>query len=389
MKIYTIYVKFILLPVVSEDMTEDGRPVGLSGVPHRRTEIATDEPPETAEPTNHSASTTDRDGTDYDGTDGAGASGETAPVLARFSQPRSAHPTTVAVVSDPHVSATKGGTWKVYHRTRERLRTALADATDRGVDAVAFTGDLTDDGAVADFEAVDALLSDAAVPVFAVPGNHDVPKAFDEHDTPSLSTFEANYTPGALPFHERVGGVDLLGLNTATTPDGRLDDNHDGAVSADQLAWLDETLPETDAPVVLMHHNLPGLTDGGDTHSSKSSYPVRNDDELVGILERYDVPLAFSGHLHLPAVSAVAGVRQVVVPPLGSFPQAYLQFEVGPTGTTVRYVPVAGRDGVEEAYVHSKEDSTRSRTLADLSIDRLSTLPLMDERERVLAEVPR
>ena len=316
---------------------------------------------------------------------------DAGPVLARFDRPRTATPTTVAVVSDAHVSTEREGTWKVFHRTHERLRTVLADATARNVDAVVIAGDLTEDGARTDFEAVDATLAGAEVPTFAVPGNHDVRKVFDVHDGRPLSAFTANYasagvpgaaggsSPGGLPFHERVGGVDVIGLNSASTPDGALDDTHDGAVSTDQLSWLAKTLPVTDAPVVVMHHNLPGLA-CGDLRSWRSSYPLRNADALVETLARHGAPLLVSGHLHLPAVSRVGGVRQVVAPALSSFPQAALLLAVGPSGTTVRYVPVGGPDAVEEAYLHAQADSERSGAVADLVHAQLSTLPFVDER---------
>jgi len=70
----------------------------------------------------------------------------------------------------------------------------------------------------------------------------------------------------------------------------------------------------------------------------------------------------------------------VVAPALSSFPQAALLLEVGPDGTTVRYVPTAGPDAVEEAYLHAKADSERSGAVADLAAVQLSALPLVDER---------
>ncbi|WP_458204979.1 metallophosphoesterase family protein [Haladaptatus sp. NG-SE-30] len=304
---------------------------------------------------------------------------DAGPVFARFASPRTTVPTTVAVVSDPHVSTEKRGTWKVFHRTQDRFRTVFADANARDVDAVVFAGDLTEDGATADFETVDSLLTELDVPHFAVPGNHDVPKSFDEHETPPLSSFEADFTPDGLPFHERVGGVDILGLNSASTPDDSLADCHDGEISSDQLAWLDETLPRTDSPLVLMHHNLPGLSDESDARSWRSSFPTRNADELARVLSRHDVPLHISGHLHVPAVTETMGVREIVAPSLCSFPQAYLLLEVGPAGTTVRFVPTAGPDGTREAYTHAKKDSARSDAAAEMTLDRLSSFPLVDE----------
>ncbi|WP_458187147.1 metallophosphoesterase family protein [Haladaptatus sp. NG-WS-4] len=305
---------------------------------------------------------------------------DAGPIFARFSRPRSAMPTTVAVVSDTHVSTEKRGTWKVFHRTRDRLRTVVSDVNARDVDALVFAGDLTEDGATTDFETVGTLLADLDVPHFAVPGNHDVPKSFDEHETPTLASFESEFARGELPFHERVGGVDIVGLNSASAPDGSLADTHDGVVSDTQLAWLDETLPETDAPIVVMHHNLPGLAAESDVRSWRSSFPTRNADELADVLSRHDVPLHVSGHLHIPAVARTHDIREIVAPSLCSFPQAYLLMEVGPAGTTVRFVPTAGPEGTNEAYRHAKRDSARSTVVAEMALDRISSLPLADER---------
>ncbi len=315
--------------------------------------------------------------------DGAAFSDEHAdsgPVFARFERPRSVVPTTITVVSDTHISAENRGTWKVFHRTQDRLRTVLSDANARDVDAVVFGGDLTEDGETNDFDALGSLLSTLDVPFVAVPGNHDVPKSFDAHETPSLSSFEDEFTPGELPFHERVGGVDVLGLNSAAMPDGSLADCHDGEISPDQLAWLDETLPTLETPMVVAHHNLPGLTSEVGVNSWRSSFPTRNADELADVLANHDVPLHVSGHLHVPSVAVANGVREVVAPSLCSFPQAYLLFEVGPAGTTIRFVPTADPEATREAYSHAKKDSARSDAVVEMTLDRLSALPLADER---------
>lgn len=301
------------------------------------------------------------------------------PLFARFSAPRSRTRTRIAVVSDMHVSTEKQGTWKVFHRTRDRLRTVIEDVNDNDVDGVVFAGDLTEDGSVADFETVRSLLSSLEVPFVAVPGNHDVPKSFDTHETPALASFESDFTPGGLPFHRRIGGVDIVGLNSASTPAGTLSDCHDGCISDDQLAWLEETLPKTDAPIVVSHHNLPGLGDKTDAHSWRSSFPIRNAGELAELLSRYDVPLHVSGHLHVPATAETMGVRELLAPSLCSFPQAYLLFDIDQSGTTVRFVPTAGPDGTREAYMHAKKDSARSSALAETTVARLGSLPLVDE----------
>jgi hypothetical protein len=55
-------------------------------------------------------------------------------VLASLPRPSLPAPTTLAVVSDPHLAPDARGTWKVLHRAPGRFRAALADADRRGVD---------------------------------------------------------------------------------------------------------------------------------------------------------------------------------------------------------------------------------------------------------------
>ncbi|NHN59753.1 MULTISPECIES: metallophosphoesterase [Halorussus] len=300
--------------------------------------------------------------------------------LARFAAPRAETPTALAIFSDPHVSTREEGTWKAYHRTEDRLRAAVADANDRGVDGAVVAGDLTGDGLPADFDAAADALADLDGPAVAVPGNHDVPKAFDDHDTPPVASFADRFAPDEFPFRKRLGGVDVLGLNSASAPDGELDATHDGAVSADQLSWLDATLPETDAALVVSHHNLPGLDAavGPDGHAPHP--PVGDAPALVDALSGRDA-LHVSGHVHLPA--AITGdVRGLVCPALSSYPQSYVLAEVGPSGTTLRLVPVADDEGLAEAYDLAQTHSDRSANICDLVENQLADLPLADERSR-------
>jgi len=298
--------------------------------------------------------------------------------LAHFSRPRTTIETTLAVVSDPHVSTEKEGTWKAYHRTEARLRAALADADARGVDGVVLAGDLTEDGRPADVERVAELLGALDAPFVAVPGNHDVPKAFKDHETPPVAAFESRFTPGGLPFRARLGGVDVLGLDSATAPDGALESTHDGAISAGQREWLDGALAEAEAPLVVSHHNLPGLDAQVGADGYAPHPPVGDAAALADVLAGRGA-LHASGHVHLPA--AMSGdLRGLICPPLSSFPQAYALVEVRPAGTTVRQVPVADEAGVAEARELARSHSARSADVCEMVEARLAELPLVDER---------
>ena len=310
-------------------------------------------------------------------------------MLARFARP-TGRSTTFVVVADPHVTATAEGTWKVFHRTEARFRTALANADRLDVDAVVATGDLTKDGTPAEFERVDALLADRDVPFVAVPGNHDVPKAADEHDTPPVERFVETYAPGGLPAVVRIGGVDLVVLDSATAPDGSLADTHEGALSAAQLAWLDTTLAEVESPIVVTHHPVGAISEGIDALAPSSHYRLRNADAAAEVLATHDAPLVVSGHVHWPAVVDAGTARQVIAPATCSFPQAALLVHVEPRGTTFSLLPLADRRGLEEAHRHARRSGDRAAAfVATADNGYFQGFPLVDEATDATALRPR
>lgn len=287
------------------------------------------------------------------------------PVLAQFDRPRPSEPTRLAVFADAHLTSDERGTWKVLHRSEERLRAAVADANRRNVDAVLFAGDLTKDGAPAEYDLADEVLADLAAPVVAIPGNHDVAKPrWDPYEAPDRAAFARRYASGHLPFVERVGGVDLVGLDSASNADGSLGDTHEGEVGPDQREWLESVLPDLDHPVVAVHHNVSHPSTHTEGFPGSDLYQANDAPELQSLLARHDVPLTLSGHLHWPGVAPIGGGHEVVAPAVCSFPQAYLCLHLGPPGTVVELVPLADRAGLEEAYVHAREGAAHGRGVA-------------------------
>ncbi|SEW23478.1 metallophosphoesterase family protein [Halobacterium jilantaiense] len=300
------------------------------------------------------------------------------PVLARLNRPRAAN-TRLAVVADPHVADGHEGTWKVLHRTADRFAGALRDAAAVGADAVVVPGDLTRDGHPDEFERVDALLADSDVPVLAVPGNHDVPKATDSHETPPVAAFGDRYAGGGFPAVREVGGLTVVGVNTAGTG-GRLTDTHEGDLTADQVARVDDALAEAGNAVVVGHHPLTGPA----AHESPMPPaplhpPMQSAGALAAVLDRHDVPLAVTGHNHWPSLSDLGDTWELAAPAACSLPPAMLVIDVTPTGTTVSLVPLADREGLEEAYLHATGGSERARAIADrVAAGHLDALPFVD-----------
>jgi 3',5'-cyclic-AMP phosphodiesterase len=292
-------------------------------------------------------------------------------VIAHFNRPKTPSPTTVAVISDPHIATEASGTWKMYHRTQDLFQRTLTDLGNHNVDAVVIAGDLTKDGEEQDLDWIQTVLDGLTIPVLAVPGNHDIKEL-------NVTHFEDQFTGDGFPVHLSLNEIDIIGLNSTVIPGEEPTD--DGVVSADQLDWLEEMLPDMTNPIVVMHHNLPGLREHIGDHGWQPHPPVENSDALLEILSRHDVPLHLSGHVHLLSLILNERVRELIVPPLSSFPQAYLLLEIDDTGTTVRWRTAANREAIEEAYNKAQSHSIRSRIISRLNTEQFHRLPLLDER---------
>jgi 3',5'-cyclic AMP phosphodiesterase CpdA len=318
------------------------------------------------------------------------------------------------VVADPHVSTRATGSPKQFEQTESLFEATIDDINSRGVNAVVSVGDLTKDGAPWDFARVDQLLADLDAPFLAVPGNHDVPKTFDDHRSASRGRFIDHYTPGSLPYHVQINGVDILAVDSAWTPEGDLRESHDGRISDPQLAWLADRAETADCPIAFTHHNLPptarqaeasGVVSGIDM----SDVPImRNGNTVMETLASAGVPLAVTGHIHLPGVAHHRGrsteptpsvpnisspadplvtrtardrptVTELTAPSTCTFPQAYLLVDIDSRGTTVRYVPVASEQDSLAAYRARLDGTDVDRGQAALGAVRTAQFPLVEE----------
>lgn len=293
-----------------------------------------------------------------------------------------AGPVTLAVVADTHLATDDRGTWKTLHRTETRLRTALGPGC-RGADAVVFAGDQTHDGLREEFERFEALAADLDLPWVGLPGNHDVPKRFDDHEgIPGEGVSRRFVGDGTTrdgdstyPLTLRVGGVRVVCLNTSAPRDVELADTWGGAVGPAQLGRLRETLgaaPETPT-VVVAHHNAGALPEHEPAYPW-NRFPADDAGALRECLRDAGVPLAVTGHQHVPAVQHYDRLTEVMAPAVCSFPQAMLRVRVGPEGTTVRFVPLAEPAGVRESYWHAATGKELGRGILDMAVDRVREL---------------
>ena len=271
--------------------------------------------------------------------------GNPGTLLARFSDLTAAEPTRLGVVSDLHLCPEGEGSWKAFHATERRLRAAVEGYNALDVDGVLFTGDLTRDGRPTEFERFDEILADLEAPFAAIPGNHDLPIA-DRGDGPDLDvpTFACRYAPSSeFPFRWDVGGVEILGLSSHQATPGEPAPSFAGRVSEESLDWLESELESASHPLVTVHHDLPGARARYEQARERlpgwSNPPAfENVEALVDVLADSPVEVGpvLTGHIHAPSVTQHRGVREFNLPALGSFPSAYLVFDLTPEGTSVR-----------------------------------------------------
>lgn len=305
-------------------------------------------------------------------------------LLAAIEDLTAPEPVRVAAIADPHVSTGAEGTSKLFERTLAHFEAAIEDVRARDVDVVVSPGDLTKDGEPWNVSAVEDVLQTLSVPFYAVPGNHDVPKDGDDHDTVGVESFANQFGTGSYPFHETVGQVDLFGLNSSGDAN-RLTDTHDGYVDSSQRNWLEASLEDSESSIVLVHHNLASVTAQLRRHrkmvAEEMAIPptMRDIEGFVDVLAEGDVSLVLTGHFHLPLTGVDRGVREIAVPTTCSFPQSYLLLEITANGTEIRLIPICGTDGLELAHDRRVRDSGTARGLTSIGAARLASMPLAVE----------
>jgi 3',5'-cyclic AMP phosphodiesterase CpdA len=209
----------------------------------------------------------------------------------------------IAQISDSHLRAEGTrlfgavDTFGALQRAIDRI-----NASDPGLDAVIFTGDLVHDGEAEDYAALTGLLQRLSAPVFAIAGNHDRREL-----TREALTF-TGVMPDAGPIHyiADAGPVRLIGL------DSLVEGHAHGHLGGDQLAWLDEQLKaEPDRPTLVFLHHPPFATGIG----FMDKIGLENGEALAAVVGRHGhVGLIACGHVHRMIVSRLGTVPVVVAP---------------------------------------------------------------------------
>ncbi len=251
-----------------------------------------------------------------------------------------------AILSDPHI-ALPHTVWD--HPSRFHLVEISIPALEfifeqldqLDLDFLLIPGDLTQHGEPENHQWLARRLAQLPYPTYVIPGNHDIVQRDATEQTIGLADFpkyyeKFGYSDPSQPYYscEVLPGLRLIGLNSnGFEPDGQ--QMRSGYLDPQQLNWLRQVLAESrnELIFVMLHHNvLEHLPNQKQSHLGQR-YMLANANELLPLLEAAQVPVLFTGHLHVQDIaSAQLGqsrhqLYEITTGSLVSYPHPYRVLE--------------------------------------------------------------
>ena len=203
----------------------------------------------------------------------------------------------IAQLSDPHITDGQDEPSIKLERAVAHLMQLPARP-----DVVLITGDCVENGRRSEYDQFQALIRPLPMPMYVVPGNHDVRTnflaVFGPQGNNALEGF-AQYTVEDWP-------VRLIALDTHIPSEGG------GLLCEDRLAWLAERLEEQPAqPTIIFMHHPPFMT--GLTGFDRIG--LRGADGLASIVTNHtEVERFLAGHVHAAMLRRFAGTVAMTCP---------------------------------------------------------------------------
>ncbi len=210
----------------------------------------------------------------------------------------------IAQITDLHVCERDDGIRR-FVDTNAHLQEALEALAHHASapDVVVVTGDLTESGTAREYSILREAFDGFGLPVYLIPGNHDVNTAFERACADRLPTSRADgHCSYAIDEHE----VRLVGIDTT------LPDRHDGVFPQERADWLDTVLgAEPDRPTFVFMHHPPFDTGIWWMDAVGMGGKERFAEVLSG---HPQVRLVVCGHIHRSIQTQVAGRTVSVCP---------------------------------------------------------------------------
>lgn len=293
--------------------------------------------------------------------------------------------------------ALQGGDGKITQYGEELLSALYREILAVRPDALIVTGDLTFNGERKSHAALAewfGTVEDAGVPVWVIPGNHDInapspvsftngayqrteavtPEEFAEIYADFLKPGEAGFSYAA----EISGGLWVVMTDVSWYQDQA---RTFGVFTGRHAAWLEETLKRAQdrgvRVVTATHHSLIGHT-----AFAPENFLMFGHEKMAGLARRYGVKLNLSGHLHIQHIARADGLSDAALGAFCIWPHRFALVTLRDDGTLV-YEAAALRDRfLPEGFLEMSREWFAGITRNKLA----ASLPGTEEENALMAD---
>lgn len=228
----------------------------------------------------------------------------------------------IAVASDLHLdpeNRSEGVVNPLTKYNQEIVDAFLWDVVKCKADVLLICGDLVNGGRKMQHEALRDILKPVkadGLPVYVLPGNHDLEKVKSEEFASFYAEF--GYQDAVSRDHDSLSYMVIEGTHCFLMLDtGEYGLTGDAGFSQNTLEWTKEQLG------MARKKNLKIIAAGHYPLLADHNIQVRGREEMIQMLEQYEVPLYFCGHLHSRNVYAKGTLTELVVEETTSYPCSY------------------------------------------------------------------
>ncbi|MGM9765646.1 MAG: metallophosphoesterase [Candidatus Cryptobacteroides sp.] len=148
---------------------------------------------------------------------------------------------------------------------------------------------------------------DNDIPVWIVPGNHDLGKGATDK---RIESYVSEY--GYARFSFQYSGCTFIGINSCVIKEGNYHQEDE------QFKWLTKQLKKaSSSSAVYIFTHYPFFTKEFNEEESYSNQNQANRDKYWALFKKYNVKAVISGHLHSTKDSEYEGIRMFTCGPVG------------------------------------------------------------------------
>lgn len=233
----------------------------------------------------------------------------------------------IAFVSDMHlqIDDSSDGVSYLNSVNTQLIQASFADIKASGVDLVILCGDNTNSGRTTQHDSLKEILAELKkdCQVLVVFGNHDISEVDKQHlpEVYGDYGYDIAFSKDEKSLSYSVLYDDLMVIILDTNNEDKWEISYP-KFQKETLLWLENELnygKDNNKKVICVGH-YPIIT--------RQKEDFLQQEEILNLFNKYDVPLYVCGHLHYHAVSEKADVKEVVISQTTSYPVFYELMEI-------------------------------------------------------------